>query len=449
VRLGSQRSIDSLDQHLLHMPVKIAKLGAELLDNVREVAHILLTRARRLEMRESAGRIRLTIVQFGDYAEAYWRFASGGDENYYAQRYSVDFVSSLAGRSDVEAVTVVCLSSSAVATKLPNGVRTVGLELYPRTERPRIRQLVQAVAQSAPTHLIVMSPITQLIRWGLRARIPTLPMFADSFRARGLRTKLRAWQLTTLLNHSSIEFVANHNLAASMDLERIGVHPSKVVPFDWPAVTSPRDFQPKEAPGTDRPFRLIYVGSVIETKGVGDAVRAIGALRARRRNVELTVVGRGDIERFKTLAGMQHVEQFVDFLGPKAHKEILLAMRQHDAVLVPSHWAYPEGLPMTLYESLCVRTPLLASDHPMFALRIRNGESAIVFPERNPEKLAAAVERLMDTPELYAKLSEGAEKAAESYLCPLKYDRMISSFVSSVDRKTLSSYSLARYRYTR
>jgi glycosyltransferase involved in cell wall biosynthesis len=251
-----------------------------------------------------------------------------------------------------------------------------------------------------------------------------------------------------LLNHPSIEFVANHNLAASMDLERVGVDPGKVVPFDWPAITSPRDFQPKVAPATDRPFRLIYVGSVIETKGVGDAIRAIGTLRARSRNVELMIIGSGDIEKFKALAVTQRVEQHVDFLGPAAHKDVLAAMRQHDAVLVPSHWAYPEGLPMTLYESLCVRTPLLASNHPMFALRIRNGENAIVFPERNPELLAAAVEKLMDAPELYVKLSEGAEKAAENYLCPLKYDRIISNFISTAERKGLGGYSLARYGYT-
>jgi glycosyltransferase involved in cell wall biosynthesis len=55
------------------------------------------------------------------------------------------------------------------------------------------------------------------------------------------------------------------------------------------------------APAVDRPFRLIYVGSVRETKGVGDAIRAIGTLRARSRNVELTIIGRGDIEKFKAL----------------------------------------------------------------------------------------------------------------------------------------------------
>ena len=36
--------------------------------------------------------VRLTIVQYGDYAEAAARFHAGGEANYYAQRYTVDFV---------------------------------------------------------------------------------------------------------------------------------------------------------------------------------------------------------------------------------------------------------------------------------------------------------------------------------------------------------------------
>ena len=41
---------------------------------------------------------RLAFGQAGDYAEAFDRFAAGGRETYYAQRYTVDFVGRLASR---------------------------------------------------------------------------------------------------------------------------------------------------------------------------------------------------------------------------------------------------------------------------------------------------------------------------------------------------------------
>ena len=44
--------------------------------------------------------MRLTFVQYGgDYREAWERFESGGKATYQAQRYSVNFVGSLANRS--------------------------------------------------------------------------------------------------------------------------------------------------------------------------------------------------------------------------------------------------------------------------------------------------------------------------------------------------------------
>ena len=70
--------------------------------------------------------VRLTIVQYGgDYRETYNRFAKGGKETYYAQRYSVNLVGSLAQRLDQ--VAVICgVSEERYDTLLENGVRAIG-----------------------------------------------------------------------------------------------------------------------------------------------------------------------------------------------------------------------------------------------------------------------------------------------------------------------------------
>jgi glycosyltransferase involved in cell wall biosynthesis len=273
-------------------------------------------------------------------------------------------------------------------------------------------------------------------------------MFADSFREKAIGARMRSRLLAYLLNDPSVELVANHNLAAARDLQRIGVDPRKIVPFDWPALVSAASYEPKSAPDADRPFRLIYVGSLVESKGVGDVIRAVSLLRERGREVELTIIGAGiDFERFKAQACVDCVERHVLFLGLQGHSDVLAAMRAHDAVVVPSHWAYPEGLPMTIYEALCTRTPLLTSDHPMFVLKVRNRDNALVFRERDPDALARCVEELAGSAELYVKLSSNAGKAAETYLCPLKYDRLLSDFIAPERRGRLRDYSLAEYAY--
>jgi glycosyltransferase involved in cell wall biosynthesis len=410
---------------------------------VGDCGSVLLSMAKQKKESSVAIGKRVTLVQFGDYAEAYWRFEHGGTENYYAQKYTVDFVGSLPFQPGIESVTVICALTEAKWEKLPNGVFTAGLDLYSKGRKARYDELIDLVKQSKPTHLVAMTPCLPLITWGVRTGCQVLPMLADSFRAKGLKAAIEYKLLGLLFNARAIEIVANHNLAASLDLNRIGVSADKVVPFDWPAVISPRDFETKNAPPPARAFRLIYVGSIIESKGVGDVIGAISLARKRGANVTLTVIGRGDIDAFKGVAISQGVHDFVSFLGPKSHSEVVAAMRAHDIVVVPSRWSYPEGSPMTLYEALCTRTPLLTSDHPMFALKIRDRYNALVFPERNSEECANRIEELMRSPELYSQLSSNALAAADEYLCALKYDQLLSGFLGLNSYADLRQFSLA------
>ena len=255
--------------------------------------------------------------------------------------------------------------------------------------------------------------------------------------------------LAHTLNDERLPFVCNHNLAASRDLARIGVQAQKILPYDWPAIVSAHNYEAKRAPARELPLRLLYVGMLMETKGIGDVLRALYTLTVRGVAATLSVVGKGERERFEAQARELGIEQRVSFLGTLPHEEVIRTMRNHDVVIVPSHHAYPEGLPMTLYESLCTRTPLVASDHPMFGIRLTHGENSLIFRERDSEALANAVQRLRDEPSLYERLSEASARASEAFLCPLKWDQLLTHWLSggSDDAHALSGYTLASGRY--
>jgi glycosyltransferase involved in cell wall biosynthesis len=386
--------------------------------------------------------VRLVFVQYGDFSEAYHRLREqAGEETYYAQRYTIDYVAELAAGGSVEAVTVVTFSRDEALTQLAPRLFTAGVKLYDDTGT-RHDDLIRVVEQRHPTHLIISAPIVPLMRWGLSKELPVLPLFADSFRGQGLRQQVRNARLAYVLNDPRIRYVANHNLAAALDLERIGVEPSKILPYDWPAVDSPREHTPKSAPPADRPFRLIYVGQVSEAKGVGDLIRALVELNAAHKPCTLTVIGQVVEESLPALATELGVADQVNFMGTQAHDEVAAAMREHDVVVVPSRHEYPEGLPMTLYEGLCSRTPLIVSDHPMFALRIRSGENALVFQAGSPVELAASVLSLASDAALYERLSHNAESAADGYLCPLKWDRLITSWLDPAHGEDIDQHRL-------
>jgi glycosyltransferase involved in cell wall biosynthesis len=390
--------------------------------------------------------MRLLFVQFGNYAEAVDRFDAGGSETFYGQRYSVETVAQLA--REVDDLTVLHLTADDPERRLHNGVRCVGVELYPKGRRARHLELLRRVRSLRPDHLVLCTPEPVVLAYALATGIRTLPLFADSFRASGWKARFRAGVLARLLNQRRVEWVSNHNLAASMDLVRIGVAARKVLPFDWPAFMTPAERPPKTlAAGDER--SVIYVGQVNEAKGVGDILRALRLLKdAAPPRWRLTIVGQHD-GAFTGLVAELGLGGEVTFAGRVSHDEIVPRMSQHDAVVVASRHDCAEGLPMTLYEALCSRSPIVASDHPMFRLKIRDGENALVFRAGDAGALAARLRELGGDPTLYARLSAGGERAAAEFFCPLKFGELLTRWLSGTDadRRALGAYSLASGRY--
>jgi len=361
--------------------------------------------------------MRLTVVQYaGDYREAYERFASGGKSTYHAQRYSVDFVESLAGQME-EVATICAVCTEPYDVVLPNKVRAIGLGLQAGFNP---RELVPALARTEPDRLCLRTPMVPLLKWARQKQVPTMTMLADSFGKRGPRTLLNNLRLARELNHPNVELVGNHGVGACLSLLQIGVRPDKVVPWDWPRMHQPYDYSPREVePG--HKFKLAYVGSMSEAKGVGDLLRALRLVD----DVSLTIVGQPTEEVEERAKGLD-----VRFSGLVWNEEIPLEMRQADAVVVPSRHDCPEGLPGTIYQALAARTPIIASDHPMFRGAIAHEKSALVFRAGDEQALASTIRRLTSDPLLYAKLSANSLAAWEALQLPVKWGELIQRWLS-------------------
>lgn len=282
-----------------------------------------------------------------------------------------------------------------------------------------------------PTHLLLCSPITEVLHWAVDAEVETLPIFADSFRADGLRQRIRYRRLAAALNDAAIRWVANHGRNAATDLVRIGVKPDKVLPFDWPALLSPTILAPKKAPAYQSPISLTYVGQVVAAKGVGDVIAAVAIARKRGKIYRAMIIGRGEIEKFRRIACRLGVQPLIDFTGPVAHERVLKLMNEGEVVVVPSRPEFPEGVPQTIYEGLASRTPVVVSDHPMFEGRVVHRESGMVFRAASPQSLFDTIDELTSDRTLYEGLSANAEQTCRDFHEPLKWDQVISRWLES------------------
>jgi glycosyltransferase involved in cell wall biosynthesis len=133
-------------------------------------------------------------------------------------------------------------------------------------------------------------------------------------------------------------------------------------------------------------------------------MRAMQYCIANSTPVKLKIVGGGDLDYFKKMASEMNAHSYIDFVGKVSNKSVVPLMREADIVVIPSRTAYPEGFPLTIYEALTARTPIVASDHPMFRQHLRDRKTAVTFRSGEPRDLAAAITNIMKDPNLCVRI---------------------------------------------
>jgi glycosyltransferase involved in cell wall biosynthesis len=390
--------------------------------------------------------MRLLFVQYaGDYRKAVQHFAQGEGETYYAQKYSVDAVAKIG--KQVEEVAVLCaITAEPYDEILDNGVRAIGAGFQQGFTN---QELVKLIAEQNPTHLIARTPLRGIYQWAIQNKVPTLSILADSFSNKSLRNKIRNFQLSRLLNNKQIQWVSNHGVQSSLSLQEIGVSPNKIIPWDWPSLITPDSFSAKTLRSNVKNWHLIYVGSVTELKGVGDVLEALAKLREKEFPVTLKIAGRGETEYFFNKAKQLNIESCVEFMGLVPNQDVVKLMRASDLVLIPSRHEYPEGFPMTVYEALCSRTPIIASDHPMFKGNLKHEINAMLFPAANSTILSEMIKKLINNPELYKQISAASYEAWQRLQIPVKWADLVERWVdnSPENQQWLFEHRLSSGRY--
>jgi glycosyltransferase involved in cell wall biosynthesis len=370
--------------------------------------------------------MRLLFVQYaGDYREAAQRFAEGGVETYYAQKYSVEAVAEI-GKQIEEVAVICCLTTEVYNEVLPNRVRAIGAGF---DKDIKISKLIKLIEEQNPTHLIIRTPIREVFSWAIKNKVPTIATFAQAILTRGLRSKIWNYWLANVLNNNQIEWVGNYGVNACLSLQKIGVNSDKIIPWDFQATETPDEFSPKTLSVNKKTWKLFYIGSLIEPKGVGDILESLVHLRDRNCSVKLKIAGQDKKDFFRDKAKQLQVEEDVEFLGLVPNDTVVPLMREADIILVPSRHEYPEGFPLAISHAFCSRTPLIASDHPMFLKSLKHGTNAMIFPAGNSIALATCIEKLLSDQDLYLNISVASDEAWKQLQMPVKWAELINRWI--------------------
>jgi glycosyltransferase involved in cell wall biosynthesis len=157
------------------------------------------------------------------------------------------------------------------------------------------------------------------------------------------------------------------------------------------------------------PLRLVYVGRLLESKGVMDLADAFIALD---RDATLTVAGDGP-KRDAMAARLTEagVRERVEFTGALPRPEALDLMADADIVVVPSH---AEGCGVVAIEASALGVPVVATRvgvHPQLL-----GRDELLFDVGDVATLTARLRRLADERDVRRSLGGAARvRVAERY----------------------------------
>jgi glycosyltransferase involved in cell wall biosynthesis len=173
---------------------------------------------------------------------------------------------------------------------------------------------------------------------------------------------------------------------------------------------------------------LLFSGRLIERKGVNFLIQAM-PLILKERKVRLVVTGDGRYRKeWEDLAQQLGVSESVRFAGFVDNTELSTLFRSCTVYVHPAIYdskGDTEGLGVVLIEALSNAKPVVASAVGGIVDIIKDGETGLLVPEKNPEAIAKAVIRLLNDPEYAGRLGKQGFAYAREYF---NWDRIMNRY---------------------
>jgi len=187
---------------------------------------------------------------------------------------------------------------------------------------------------------------------------------------------------------------------------------------------------PVEPRRPDLPYRVVFVGRLVERKGIGNAISAIASVPG----AELVVAGGPaadgldsdpEVRRLRQVARAHGVADRVDFRGRLGRRALPALLRSADVVVcVP--WYEPFGI--VPLEAMACGVPVVASAVGGLIDTVVDGRTGLHVPPRDPAAVAEALNALLPDEGRRRELGRaGARRARRRYT----WDRVAASTLAA------------------
>lgn len=222
--------------------------------------------------------------------------------------------------------------------------------------------------------------------------------------------------------------------AVARQLCELGLRPEQVsvtgsgVLTDFFAPPPPRVFMP------EKPV-FLAVGQLAPGRGFEDFIRACQRVHFVYPNVRFLIVGGGSLEAdLRHEINLRRLDGVVRLAGAMTDRLTLSIFYQNAYAFVqPSP---VEKLSNTLLEAMSCGRAVIAADMPGAREVIVDGENGLLVPPRRSEEMAKSMLRLVECPELAARLGGAArQKIEQGYSFEAVGERCLAAYQSILEKR--------------
>ena len=159
---------------------------------------------------------------------------------------------------------------------------------------------------------------------------------------------------------------------------------------------------------------FVYVGRLLDYKGIKDLIKAVSVLQQSGRQIQLNIIGKGtdSYEGFlRELVLKLKLGACVRFYGRTTDSEVRRWMSQATSLIVPSR---REAYGLVALEGMAIGTPIIASNAGGLAEVVSNA-CALTFEAGNIAQLAGILASALDNPLLMQSLAAKGRERALTY----------------------------------
>jgi glycosyltransferase involved in cell wall biosynthesis len=236
----------------------------------------------------------------------------------------------------------------------------------------------------------------------------------------GLRSSVR------LVNWLSARIIVNSHAIFDEFSRYI---PSRKLRIAYCGVDVP-DGLPQLSPPPERPFRLVLVGMKTPSKGQEDAIRAVGLLRERERDIRLVLVGHSSREyalRLGQLARDVRADDVIDFVD--FTEDRYRYFQQAHAALMCSR---SEAFGRVTVEAMKLGLPVIGTNSGGTPELIRDGGNGLLYPYGDPSGLAERIDRLYWDRELRERLGSSAREWARATFSVARHTKDVMGVLAEI-----------------